>query len=216
MQPPLERQEHGRGAHATDKAEDSTLPSKFVIQVDGAGSAMVVRQPVVTIGPVSSSRVPDIGLSAEPNAPVVTIERAAADYFLRGSVFAVNDRPAGDRLLASGDRIAITPRCRIGFLVPSAASTSAAIDLIGARFPRADVRRVVLMDRDLVIGPGASSHVRCDTTPEPIVLHVRDNRLFVRATAEVEVEGKPMDRVSGIPIGAHVRVGLVSFVVTKA
>jgi hypothetical protein len=212
MQPPPERPAHGRGPHATDEA----LPSKFIIQVDGAGSVMVVRQPSVTIGPISSSRVPDVALIAEPNAPLITIERADEDYFLRGAVFAINDKPASDKLLASGDRIALTPRCRIGFLLPSAASTSAAIDLIGARFPRADVRRVILLDRDLVIGPGAGSHVRCDTTPEPIVLHVRDHRLFCRASAEVEVEGRPMDRLLGIPLGAHVRVGLVSFVVTKA
>jgi hypothetical protein len=184
--------------------------------VDGAGSCLVLRQPVVTVGPISSSKLPDVALIAEAGAPVATIERVDEDYFVRGSVFAINDKPAGDKLLTNGDRISLTPRCRLGFLVPSAASTTAVIDLIGARFPRADLRRVVLMDREVVIGPGMTSHVRCDTTPEPIVLHVRDNRLFCRTSGEVEVDGKPMDRVQGIPLGAHVRVGLVSFVVTKA
>jgi tetratricopeptide (TPR) repeat protein len=202
---------HGRGAHATEG-----LPSKFIVQVDGAGSCMVLRQSTVTIGPVSSDRIPDIGLIAEAGAPVATIERADEDYFLRGSVLAVNDKPAANKLLVSGDRISLTPRCRVSFVTPSAASTTAVLDLIGARFPRADVRRVVLLDRELVIGPGMSSHMRCDTTPEPIVLHVRDNRLFCRSSAEVEVNGQPMDREKGIPVGANVRVGLVSFVVTQA
>jgi hypothetical protein len=192
------------------------LPSKFIVQIDGAGSCMVLRQPTVTIGPISSDRIPDIGLIAEAGAPVATIERADEDYFLRGSVLAVNDKSASNKLLVSGDRISLTPRCRVSFQLPSAASTTAVLDLIGARFPRADVRRVVLLDRELVIGPGQTAHMRCDTTPEPIVLHVRDNRLFCRTTAEVEVNGQPMDREKGIPLGAHVRVGLVSFVVTKA
>lgn len=201
----------GRDAHATDG-----LPSKFIVQVDGAGSCMVLRQPTVTIGPVSSDRIPDIGLIAEAGAPVATVERADEDYFLRGSVLAVNDKPAANKLLVTGDRISLTPRCRVSFILPSAASTTAVLDLIGARFPRADVRRVILLDRELVIGPGQTAHMRCDMTPEPIVLHVRDNRLFCRTTAEVEVNGQPMDREKGIPLGAHVRVGLVSFVVTKA
>ena len=203
---------HGRDARDTGNG----LPSKFIVQVDGAGSCMVLRQPTVTIGPISSDRIPDIGLIAEAGAPVATIERADEDYFLRGSVLAVNDKPASNKLLVTGDRISLTPRCRVSFVVPSAASTTAVLDLIGARFPRADVRRVILLDRELVIGPGQTAHMRCDTTPEPIVLHVRDNRLFCRTTAEVEVDGHPMDREKGIPIGAHVRVGLVSFVVTKA
>jgi hypothetical protein len=206
--------EHGLVARATVDA--TGLPSKFLIQVDGAGSCLVLRQPVVTVGPISSSKLPDVALIAEAGAPVVTIERVEDDYFVRGAVFAINDKPAGDKLLVSGDRISLTPRCRLGFLQPSAASTTAVIDMIGARFPRADLRRVVLMDRELVIGPGMTSHVRCDSTPEPIVLHVRDNRLFARTSSEVECDGKPMDRVQGIPLGAHVRVGLVSFVVTKA
>ncbi|MBC8105993.1 MAG: hypothetical protein H7Z14_05340 [Anaerolineae bacterium] len=209
---PVPSAQPGRDARDTGNG----LPSKFIVPVDGAGSCLVFRQSTVTIGPISSDRIPDIGLIAEAGAPVATIERADEDYFLRGSVLAVNDKPAANKLLVSGDRISLTPRCRVSFIVPSAASTTAVLDLIGARFPRADVRRVVLLDRELVIGPGMSSHMRCDTTPEPIVLHVRDNRLFCRSTAEVEVNGQPMDREKGIPVGANVRVGLVSFVVTKA
>ena len=212
--PVVQTPPHGRDGRVT--VEATGLPSKFLIQVDGAGSCLVLRQPIVTVGPISSSKLPDVALIAEAGAPVVTVERVEDDYFVRGAVFAINDKPAGDKLLVSGDRISLTPRCRLGFLLPSAASTTAVIDMIGARFPRADLRRVVLMDRGLVIGPGMTSHVRCDSTPEPIVLHVRDNRLFARTSSEVEVDGKPMDRVQGIPLGAHVRVGLVSFVVTKA
>jgi hypothetical protein len=170
----------------------------------------------VTIGPVSSSQRPDVGLIAEPGAPVATVERVDEDYFVRGSIYAVNDKPAANKLLVSGDRIALTPRCRLGFTLPSAASTTAVLELTGARFPRADVRRVILMDRELVIGAGSASHVRCDSTPDPIVLHVRDNRLFCRAAGEVEVDGQPLDREKGIPLGTHVRVGMVSFVVTRA
>jgi hypothetical protein len=45
-------------------ASSESLPSKFMIQVDGAGTFYVLRSPLVTLGPISSSRLPDVGLIA--------------------------------------------------------------------------------------------------------------------------------------------------------
>ena len=204
--------QRGRDAHATG---DAMIPSKFILRVDGAGSFCVLRQPLVTVGSVSSPRVPDLGLIAEPGLPLATIERSDEDYFIRGSTIAVNDQPAANKLLASGDRIALSPRCRMAFAIPVATSTSAVLDLTGARFPRAEVRRVILLDRDLVLGPGNATHVRVEDASENIILHLRDARLFCETKLPVEVNGAPMDRVTGIPLNAHVKVGAVSFVISR-
>ena len=214
MHSPPQREAHGRDAHATSEA----LPTKFMIQIDGAGTFYVLRAPLVTMGPVSSSRLPDVGLIAEPGAPVVSIERSEDDYFIRATgAIAVNDRPTNSKLLARGDRIAISPRCRLAFNIPNPASTSATVDLAGGRFPRADVRRVILLDRDLIIGPGNGAHVRADHLPGNVMLVVRDGRLIVQSDALVTVNGKPADRLSGIPLGGHVDVGgTLSFVITQA
>jgi hypothetical protein len=189
-----------------------------MIQIDGAGTFYVLRAPLVTMGPVSSSRLPDVGLIAEPGAPVVSIERSEDDYFIRAtSAIAVNDRPTNSKLLTRGDRIAISPRCRLTFNLPNPASTSATVDLAGGRFPRGDVRRVILLDRDLIIGPGNGAHVRADHLTGNVMLVVRDGRLLVQSDAHVTVDGKPMDRLSGIPLGGHVDVGgTLSFVITQA
>jgi hypothetical protein len=204
------------GLKTRDSEMRDTLPSRFVIQVDGAGSFVVVRQPMVTLGPVSSSKMPDVGLIAEPGAPVVTIERNDDDYFIRATgQIAINERAVTSKLLMKGDRIAISPRCRLAFNLPNAASTSATIDLSGGRFPRSDVRRVILLDRDLVIGPGNGTHIRAEQLSGNVVLLVRDNRLFVQSETMVTVDGKPMDRAAGIPLGGHVDVGGLSFVVTR-
>jgi tetratricopeptide (TPR) repeat protein len=195
------------------------LPSRFIMQVDGAGSVCVLRRAMITVGPVSSSHVPDLGLLSEPTMPVARIERTDDDYFVRSqATIVVNDRPTQDKLLVSGDRIALSPRCRMSFGLPNSASTTAVLDLTGARYPRADVRRVVLLDRDLVIGPGPHAHVRADHMTAPLVLHLRDGRLMVEgeAAATVSVDGKPMDRLTGIPMGAHVTAGEASFVLTTA
>jgi hypothetical protein len=208
----LKPQIHGQAARAT--AEKSSLPSKFTLRVEGAGSLCVFRQPVVTIGPISSSQQPDLGLLAEPGIPVATIERREDEYFIRGNALAVNDRPGSGKLLASGDRIALSPRCRLSFALPSAASTTAVLDLTGSRFPTADVRRVILLDRDIILGAGLSTHVRVEGAEETVILHVRDGRLFCESKSPVEVNDGPMDRMTGIPMGAHVKVAGVSFVVS--
>jgi len=193
------------------------LPSRFMLQVDGVGSYLVLRDPAVTVGPVSSSARPDVGLLAEAGLPIARIERHEDDYFLAADrAVAVNDTATTRRLLAHGDRIALSPRCRMRFELPSAASTSAVLNLSGSRLPQRDARRVILMDRSLVIGPGSSSHVRADGLAEPVVLHVRDGRLCCQTKEPVLVGDRPSSGGTGFPLGVNVRVGSVSFVVTKA
>jgi hypothetical protein len=184
------------GANGSSPVTNGSLPSKFILRVDGAGSFLVLRQPSVTIGPVSSSRVPDVGVIAEPGLPVATIDRVEDDYFLRGSAI------AGNKLLASGDPIALSPRCKMNFILPHVASTTAVIDLTAARHPRSEIRRIILLDRDLVIGPGPNTHVRADQLTQPVVLKVRGDRLVTDS--------------GELPLGQTVQTGNVSLVISNA
>jgi hypothetical protein len=193
------------------------VPSRFVLQVDGAGSFLVVTQPLVTVGPVSSPRAVDVGLMADAGTHVASIERVEEDYFLRAaSAVLVNGRPCVSKLLVSGDEVALSPRCRVAFRVPNVASTSAVLDLTGTRYPRADVRRVILLDRELVIGPGPGAHVRIDELTEKVVLHVRDGRLFVQTAQPVLAGDRPVAPKTAVALGAHMKAGPVSFVVTTS
>jgi hypothetical protein len=191
------------------------LPASFLLQVDGVGSFLVAREPVVTIGPAGAAGRPDVALLADSTMPVATIERADDDYFVQSDrPLRVNDAPTTRRLLADGDRIALSPRCRLRFALPNAASTTGVIHLGGARLPRGDARRIILLDGSVIIGPGSSAHVRADALPEPVILQVRDGRLFPRTGLEVTVDDRPMDRNAGIPMGARVKIGPLSCVVT--
>ena len=169
-----------------------TLPSQLLLQADGVGSFLIFRRPQITIAPVSSSIRADLPVVAEATAAPVSIERMDDDYFLKPS----------NRLLSSGDKIDLSPRCRFTFVLPSAASTSAALDLTGARLPRGDVRRVILMDHDLIIGSSKSCHICAEGVDKQVVLHVRDGQLFC--------QHKP------IALGEHTSVGDFHFVVTSA
>jgi tetratricopeptide (TPR) repeat protein len=184
----------------------AVLPPRFLLQVDACGSFLVVCSPRITFGPVSGMERPDVGLLADPATPLVAIERAGDDWFLRGEqAVMVNDRPVTTKLLCSGDRIAPSPRCRFGFAVPHPASTTAVVDLLGARTPRADVRRVILLDRELIIGPGPAAHVRVDSMSQPMVLQLQGGRLVRRTGNGMEAIG----------VGRPVAAGGMSLVIVQ-
>jgi tetratricopeptide (TPR) repeat protein len=196
---------------ALDAAVGGTpVGDRMLIQVDGVGSYLVLRKACVSLGPVSSSPAPDVGLMLEPSVRPVFIKRSEDDYFLADSA------GGAGKLLRNGQKVNITPRGRVGFRLPSSASTTAVVDLLGARMPRGDVRGVILMDREIVIGPGLSAHIRCDEMTEPAVLFVRDGRLVCQTTNEVAVDGQPTGRPALIPMGTPVRIGPVSLVALVA
>ena len=173
------------------------LPMQFVLHVDGIGSFLVLRQPVVRIGPISAPLAADIAVVAEPTLPPVTIARLDDDYFIK-SVATAN---TPGRLLASGERLDLSPRCRFTFVLPSPASTTAVLDLTGARLPRADVRRIILMDADLIIGPSNAAHVVAPQLDRSVVLHLSHGQLICQG------------REGAIIMGESINVGGVSFVI---
>lgn len=197
-------------------AKGQASGSRFVLHVDGVASFAVLTQAVVTIGPISSSAAPDVPLMAGAGMPTITITRTEDDYFLQSrEPILVNDKPTTGKLLASGDKITLGSRCRITFRKPSAASGTAVLDLSGARPPRGDIRHVLLVDREILIGPGSAAHVRHDELAQAAVLQPGNGKLLLRSPEAIQIDGQPAPKPAEIAIGAHVRVGPVSFVVTK-
>jgi len=197
-------------------AHEGSLPSKFVLQMDGVGSFIVLRDGRVTVGPISSSEHPTVGLMADPNLPVATIERADDDYFIRStSPVRVNDATTTNKLLVNGDRIGLSPRCGMRFTIPNPASTTAILSLSTARLGRADVRQIILMDRDILIGPNAGSHIHAESLEETITLYVQNGRLLCKARQGILVDEKPVSATSGLPIEKQIRIGRMSMVLSE-
>lgn len=191
-------------------------PGSFCLHVDGIGSFQVFTSSSITIGPIGSSRAVDVPLMLDVGVPVVTISRSDEDYFLKAArPVVVNDQQAVNKLLNSGDRIGLGSRCRVTFRRPSAASTTAVLDLSGTRLSNSNVRTVLLMDREIIIGPGSSAHIRADDLPAPLVLQRRGDGLFCRSTTEMTVNEKPVGLAAEVPLGAHVSVGSLRFVVVR-
>ena len=195
---------------------NTALPLRFIMQVDGAGSFLIVRQARLTVGPISSSQRPDVGLMADPNLPVATIERVDEDYFLRSDQpVSVNDKQLTSKLLANGDRIALAPRCRMKFSLPNPASTSAVLHLSGTRLPQGDIRRIILLDKQIILGAGPSAHITVAQLAQQVVLYVQNEKLFCRANDPVLINDRPVDQSAAIPMDVHVRMGTVSFIIKK-
>ncbi len=173
------------------------------------GSNLALR-----IGP---SRRPEVALLAEASLPTVVIERHDEDYLLTSQApVVINNAALTRKLLAGGDRIELSRRCRLRFAVPNPASTSAVVQVSGARLPQTDARSIILMDQSLVIGPTASAHVRAGQVVAPVVLYVRDDRLLCRAGEPVMLAGQRLQESGEIVLGAKVEIGNLSFVVTNA
>ncbi len=195
---------------------DFSLSSRFVMHVDGIGGFLVLRDNRITIGPVSSSAQPMVGLMADPNLPVATIERVDDDYFIHSSSpIRVNDAAVTDKLLVDGDRIALSPRCSMKFHIPNPASTTAILQLSGSRLGRADIREVILMDRDILIGNSRGNHIPAESLDETITIYAQNGRLLCKSSEKVLVNDSPIDSSEGIPADKQVRIGQLSFVVTK-
>ncbi len=196
--------------------KEFSLSSRFVMQVDGVGSFLVLRDNKVTIGPVSSSVQPLIGLMTDPNLPAVTIERLEDDYFIRSSSpIKVNDTTVTDKLLADGDRIALSSRCSMKFHIPNPASTTAVLQLTGTRLGRADIREVILMGRDILIGQSRGHHITTQSLDETITMYAQNGKLICKTREKVLVDDSPISSSEGIPVDKQVRIGQISFVITK-
>jgi hypothetical protein len=199
-----------------DNHASSPLPSKFLLQMDGIGSFIVLRDGRITVGPVSSSQRPMIGLMADPNLPVAAIERSEEDYFVRSSSpISVNGTGTTDKLLADGDRIALSARCVMKFNVPNPASTTATLSLTSGRLGRGDVRRVILMDRDILVGPSAGDHIVAESLNETIALFVQNGRLLCKTKDRILVDDKPVSPRAGLPVDKQIRIGQISMVLTE-
>jgi len=192
------------------------LPSRFVVRVNGVGGFLVFREDNVKVGPISSSTQPDLGLMAEPSLPVATIARVDEDYFLRADEhLQVNKKSMNEKLLVDGDRIALSAKLSIRFRIPNAASTTAVLDLTSARLPQADIRHAILLDREIIIGPGPAAHIRYDSCAEPIVLYIRNGNLFCRSREIINIDNKPLPRHNPLPMEKPITIGQTSLVLTK-
>lgn len=159
---------------------DTRAASHNILQVDGAGSLLLLNRDTVTIGASTSATAFDVSVMTEGTAVPIFVRRDGDDYFAESAEpFSVNGSDVKRKLLASGDTIAIGARGRLRFVKNVAASNSAVLQVTGAKLARRHVRSVVLMADSLLFGP-AGSHFRLPDVAMPIVLHRQNHGYALR------------------------------------
>ena len=149
----------------------------WLLQVDGAGSTLLVTSPRVMLG----SRKVDIPLRGFSGTVPATIERTGGDYLIDSDEpIEVGGRKAKRKLLGADESLGFGRRCRVRFRLPNPASTSAVLELNGPQLERQDVRRIVLLDDALIAGPAKTSHVVASSIDTPCVLLHQDGEFFIR------------------------------------
>jgi hypothetical protein len=189
----------------------------WLLQVDGVGSFLVYTSPILTVGPISSSTRPKLGLMTDPSLPTVTITRDEEDYFMTATrTVRVDQTPLQRSLLTDGQRIHLSDRCRLKFNRPNAASTTAALCVTGARLPRHDIRYAIMMDDCLLIGPGTHHHIRAVDMHDAVVLTYRNGQFYGQASQCVRLEGQPLPAGAPLPLNKTVTIGEVSLTLTPS
>jgi hypothetical protein len=187
-----------------------------LLQIDGVGSYLVLAKDQLTIGPISSSPHPDLGLLMNPNTPAIHIAREDEDYFLSSDQpVQVSDAEVTHKLLMDGDRITLSHKTRLKFNTPNAASTSATLVVSGARLSRPDINYVILLDRDILIGPSCNNHIRTSRLSTTLALTWQDNQLFCRNAEKMLVQGKQAHHDTPLPMNKPIQLDQVSLVITE-
>ena len=89
------------------------------------------------------------------------------------------------------------------------------MSLPSVRLGRADVRRIILMDRDILIGPNEGSHILAESLDETIALFAQNGRLLCRAKDKILVDEKIVSSTAGLPLDRQISIGQISLVLTE-
>lgn len=181
------------------------MAARYLLQMDGIGACVVVTGDSLTVGPISSKARPDIGFVTSPDESVKTIERIDGDYFLS----------PGRKLLCEGDKIDISPRCRMKFSVPNPASGTACLSLSSAKLPRSDIQSIILLDREMILGPSRNCHIQSGQVGGTMTFFVRGGKLFYQGSESVLCDGVAIDPQDGIAAGRPVEIGSLRLVWTS-
>lgn len=181
---------------------------KLLLQIDGAGSALLLMTPSLSIGNASRAGHCDLPLSGySGDAPALLTRHRSGYQIVAAGDCSIDGVRCHEKLLPADAKLAFGPRCSLRFRRPTSVSDSAAIDLTGTRLSRPDIRTVVLFDETLIAGAARTSHVVNRSLEQPIVLFQRDGRFYARSGFAARHAGQ--DPIAPIPVepGETVDIG---------
>lgn len=170
------RGETNRGQPPQPSAE-----RRYLLLLDGTGSALLTTREVVRLGRMGGGAHSDLELPGDLLSHHATIHRDGDDYFLSAVGPAeVNRHPVQRKLLRDGDRIQLGRSVRMVFSQPSERSGSATLKLSSRNRLNDDVSMVVLFKDTCLVGPQRSCHIRTREGRAQLVLFEQGRSLAAR------------------------------------
>ena len=195
---------------------NNNVQSKFILHIDGVGSYLVVNNDKVTIGPVSSSSHCDVKVIAAADMQEVEIERCEGDYFIKSKTpVGINNKAVTGGLLKDSDKIALSNRNRIKFRKANSASNTVELIPSGIRFIQAGLTSVLLMDREILIGPGGSNHIQTNEISTGVIIYFNNGCLMCRSQEYIVIDGVNCGNQCAIDCGKQIEIGTMTLTVTS-
>ena len=197
LRPPRPAQIAAQAAKARCSGE---LPDRLLLLIEGGGSYLILRSDRASLGRAACDDPADIPLIGDMATHHADIQRVEEDYFLfSGKEVEVAGRRTRHQLLHDGDRIVLGRSAKLTFRKPSRRSPSAVLDLSDTTRMPNDVRRIILFDRHVGVGPGSNAHIPCRQPGRLLVLYERARRLWIRRKDDGHVDTDPVELRLGEP-----------------
>lgn len=198
----------GNGDHAPKELTDRV----YVLETQNAETTWLTLGDRVSMGPISGKQPVDLGLVTDPLLPVVSFVCEEGDWFIQSDrAVSINDKPVTRALLQHGDKIALSPRCRLRFARPHAASASATLELTQGRLARPDIRKIILVSDALVISNTPAAHIASSDALTPVVLRLKQGaggHSLCLGSDQVAVVGDvSVSKGDAIPVAKPVNIG---------
>lgn len=180
------------------------IAKKFFLWVDEVGGFLVCPQPTVTVGHLDSSEA-DVALSGDLESRHLTLMREDDLYVLEahGPVY-LNGRPVQRSILPERCALELGNCVRLQFLRPHPLSASARLEFASGHRTVPSTDGVLLMARNLILGPQPTAHVVCHHWQEPITLYWTGDALRCRGSGLLTVDGKAVRGEATLSLSSHV------------
>ena len=184
------------------EAATSSIARRYMAWIDGVGNWLIVTSPEMTVGRATTATGPlarisepdaaDCSLVANLSRRHVSLVRDDESFVLQArSTASVNGRPVDNRtVLPQSCSIELSGGVELGFSVPNQLSASATITFQSTHRPSTSVNGVILMADTCVLGPAPTSHIRCESWPESVILVRTPDGITAKSQLPLLVDGR--------------------------
>ncbi|WP_347242624.1 hypothetical protein [Thermogutta sp.] len=180
------------------------VTSTFFLWIDEVGGYLVCPQPTVTVGHLDSSEA-DVAISGDLESRHLTLTREDDLYVLEAhGPVSVGGRPVRRTILPERCVLELGNCVRLEFLRPHPLSASARIDFVSGHRTVPSTDGVLLMARNIILGPEKTSHVVCPSWKESVTLYWVGDTLCCRGSSLLTVDGKVVRGEATLTLRSHV------------